>query len=249
MTPDELIAALQAQNILLAVNGDRLRVDAPTGTLTTELRAALAQHKTDLIARLMNGNVAHSPQETAQLGLFDHPPQQPALPVMDDGVSIRTADDWLNLMPDDEPTCQPPDEEMPVIDSLIALLARWEQADDPAHPRWRHLWAQAEIAAGLPCFEMRHHGARGSGSRSTPDRTVGDGGRAGIVERCSTTWAGNLVAMAGMTIANDARASTSCQSKFQRSSYADRNRVRRSREVAAQEFNGSIVTKRSTTNA
>jgi hypothetical protein len=161
MTPDELIATLRACGAALTVNGDRLKVDAPAGTLTSELRDALAQHKTALIARLMDGSAAHSNQDVMQPELFDHPPRRPALPVMDDGVSIRVADDWLNLLPDDEPTCQPPAEEMPVIDSLIALLDRWEQADDPAHPRWRQLWAQAEIAAGLPCFETRHHGARG----------------------------------------------------------------------------------------
>jgi hypothetical protein len=160
MTPDELIAALEAHHILLAVNGDRLRVDAPAGTLTTELRDALAQHKTALIARLMDGNAAHSNQDTAQLRLFDNSTQPPARPVIDDGVTIRMADDWLNLMPDDEPTCQPPDEVAPVIDPLITLLDCWEQADDPADPGWRHLWAQAEITAGLPCFEMRQN-ARG----------------------------------------------------------------------------------------
>jgi hypothetical protein len=220
MTPDELIANLQAHQILLAVNGDRLRVDAPAGTLTAELRAALAQHKTVLIARLMDGSTVHSNQDTAQLRLFDNSTQQPARPVIDDGVSIRTADDWLNLMPDDEPACQPPDEVTSVIDPLITVLDCWEQADDPDDPGWRHLWAQAEITAG---------------------QTAGDGGPAGILEWCSTTWAGNLAAMAGMMIASDARASTSCQSRCQRSSYADQNRVRRSREVAAQEFNGSMV--------
>ena len=91
------------------------------------------------------------------MGLFDPSPRRPARPVIDDGVSIRMADDWLNLLPDDEPTCQPPDVVTPVIDSLIALLDRWEQADDPADPKWRQPWAQAEIAAGLPCFETRQN--------------------------------------------------------------------------------------------
>jgi hypothetical protein len=157
MTPDELIATLQAHQILLAANGDRLKVDAPAGTLTAELRAALAQHKTDLIARLMNGDVAHSPQDAAQLALFDHSPRRLALPVIDDGVSIRVADDWLNLMPDDEPACHLLDEVTSVIDSLIALLDRWEQADDPADPKWRQQWAQTEIAAGLPYWETRQN--------------------------------------------------------------------------------------------
>jgi hypothetical protein len=157
MTPDELIAALQAHQVLLAVNGDRLKVDAPAGTLTAELRDALAQHKTALIARLTDGSTVHSNQDTAQLSLFDPSLRRPARPVIDDGVSIRTADDWLNLMPDDEPTCQPPDEVTPVIDPLITVLDGWEQADDPGDPRWRHLWARAEITAGLPCFETRQN--------------------------------------------------------------------------------------------
>jgi hypothetical protein len=157
MTPDELIATLQAHSILLAANGDRLKVDAPAGTLTAELRDALAQHKMVLIARLMDGNAAHSNQDTAQLRLFDNSPQRPALPVIDDGVIIRAADDWLNLLPDDEPTCQLLNEVMPMIDSLIALLDRWEQADDPADSKWRQQWAQTEIAAGLPYWETRQN--------------------------------------------------------------------------------------------
>ena len=68
MTLDELIATLQAHHILLAAIGDRLKVDAPAGTLTAELRDALAQHKTALLARLMNGDAAHFPQEAAQWG-------------------------------------------------------------------------------------------------------------------------------------------------------------------------------------
>ena len=143
MTPDELIATLQARGISLAANGDRLKVDAPAGTLTAELRDALAQHKAALIARLMDGSAAHSNQDTAQLRLFDNSTQPPARPVIDD-----------------EPTCQPPDEVTPVIDPLITVLDCWEQADDPADPSWRHLWAQAEIDAGLPCFEIRQN-ARG----------------------------------------------------------------------------------------
>jgi len=40
---------------------------------------------------------------------------------------------------------------------LIALLSAWETAHDPGHPKWRQLWAQAEIDAGLPCWETRQN--------------------------------------------------------------------------------------------
>ncbi len=52
MSATELLASLQQRGVLLCVDGDRLRVDAPTGVLSAADRAALAAHKADLLALL-----------------------------------------------------------------------------------------------------------------------------------------------------------------------------------------------------
>lgn len=52
MSAAELIRALQRRGVTLAANGDRLKVRAPKGTITPELRDRLAQHKPDIIAAL-----------------------------------------------------------------------------------------------------------------------------------------------------------------------------------------------------
>jgi hypothetical protein len=78
---------------------------------------------------------------------------------IDDGASVGSVDDWLNLLPDDDPTCAMPDEVLPQVDTLAALFDAWAQADDQADPKWCGLWAAAEIAAGLPCYETRQNDA------------------------------------------------------------------------------------------
>ncbi len=52
MTPDELLTAIHARGVTLAANGDRLKVDAPVGSLTDELRAELKRHKAVLLVQL-----------------------------------------------------------------------------------------------------------------------------------------------------------------------------------------------------
>lgn len=49
MTPQALLSRLAALNVTLTSAGDRLRVEAPAGALTDELRAALAEHKAALL--------------------------------------------------------------------------------------------------------------------------------------------------------------------------------------------------------
>ena len=49
MTPEALLSRLAALNVTLTAHGDRLRVEAPAGALTAELRAALAEHKPALL--------------------------------------------------------------------------------------------------------------------------------------------------------------------------------------------------------
>ncbi len=52
MTPEALLSRLSALNVTVTAHGDRLRVEAPAGALTAELRAALAEHKPALLALL-----------------------------------------------------------------------------------------------------------------------------------------------------------------------------------------------------
>ena len=52
MTTDELVAETNRLGITLTCNGEKLRVEAPTGALTDELRQALGEHKTEILALL-----------------------------------------------------------------------------------------------------------------------------------------------------------------------------------------------------
>ena len=49
MKPGDLLHQLQALGVVLIADGDRLRVDAPAGALTPELRQALATQKSTLL--------------------------------------------------------------------------------------------------------------------------------------------------------------------------------------------------------
>jgi hypothetical protein len=52
MTPAELLTVVRAADIRLEARGDRLVFDAPRGALTPDLRAALAEQKSALLAWL-----------------------------------------------------------------------------------------------------------------------------------------------------------------------------------------------------
>lgn len=52
MTPSELLADLTSRGVILTRNGDKLRVQAPPGVVTVELRAELARYKLALLALL-----------------------------------------------------------------------------------------------------------------------------------------------------------------------------------------------------
>ena len=52
MTTDELVAETNRLGITLTSNGEKLRVEDPMGALTDELRHALGEHKTEILARL-----------------------------------------------------------------------------------------------------------------------------------------------------------------------------------------------------
>ncbi len=58
MTPETIIADLRALGVTLTANGGRLRVNGPTGAVTAEWRATLADHKDALLAMLRAPNAA-----------------------------------------------------------------------------------------------------------------------------------------------------------------------------------------------
>ena len=49
MNPCDLLQALRAAGVTLRIVGNTLRYRAPRGALTPELRAALAEHKPDIL--------------------------------------------------------------------------------------------------------------------------------------------------------------------------------------------------------
>ena len=52
MTAQTLIESLTAASVRLWVDGETLKLDAPVGTITPELKATLAAHKAELLAAL-----------------------------------------------------------------------------------------------------------------------------------------------------------------------------------------------------
>ncbi len=52
MTAQEILEEIKMLGGRLEARGDRLRVDVPAGALTPELKAALAEHKTEVLAVL-----------------------------------------------------------------------------------------------------------------------------------------------------------------------------------------------------
>lgn len=62
MTLDDLLADLTARGVLLTVDGDKLKVDAPAGALTPVLRAALSERKAELLAYLNRASAPAAPE-------------------------------------------------------------------------------------------------------------------------------------------------------------------------------------------
>jgi len=64
MTGAELLAELKRLGVLLTGDGDALRVKAPVGVLTPDLKAALAEHKAELLVQLTRGAGLTPPAQT-----------------------------------------------------------------------------------------------------------------------------------------------------------------------------------------
>ncbi len=52
MTTDELLKVLRDYNVILSVNGDRLKINAPQGVMTDALRLEIGRHRHELRKRL-----------------------------------------------------------------------------------------------------------------------------------------------------------------------------------------------------
>jgi hypothetical protein len=73
MTAVALLAELQHRGASVAVVGERLRVEAPTGTVTPQMREALAAHKSELL-RLLGGGCEHVANDPELAGWYRRNP-------------------------------------------------------------------------------------------------------------------------------------------------------------------------------
>src|SRR5438046_5763817 len=113
MTVPDLLVLVQARDIRLEAQGDRLVVDAPCGAVTPELRDQLVQHKAALLGRLappqrfvtLNGGLT-LPVDALKL----------ALDLEARGIPLVTDQDHQSIVPND---------------------ARRTAADHAAIQRWR----------------------------------------------------------------------------------------------------------------
>ena len=62
MTIDKLLRGLAQNKVTLFLDGDRLRYRAPEGSLTPDMRAAIAQHRTAIIGHIQ-AKLSLSPQQ------------------------------------------------------------------------------------------------------------------------------------------------------------------------------------------
>jgi hypothetical protein len=113
MTLADVLAFARDTGIVLTADGDRLRVDAPAGAMTPELRGALVQHKPALLVVLQ-------PMQFISLhgGLvLPEPAFRLVLDLEARGITLTTDPDHQFIIPNDP---------------------RLTEADRAAIARWRH---------------------------------------------------------------------------------------------------------------
>lgn len=71
MSARDLLARLEACDIRIAVEGEKLTVDGPAGSLTTELRAELADHKLEMLAQLRRQQSPGTLEARTRFARFD----------------------------------------------------------------------------------------------------------------------------------------------------------------------------------
>jgi hypothetical protein len=132
MKVDVLLAQLAAADVVLSVEGNKLLFDAPAGTLTPELRAALVVHRAELVRRLSApGASTGAAPITAEPLAAQNSPAWGTKPVVNP-LLVCPADrfaDWI-LRPD------------------VSGKLGWEAPDLPESSRW---WARSTFDA-LPTW-------------------------------------------------------------------------------------------------
>jgi hypothetical protein len=109
MTPDTLAVQLDALGVRLSVQGERLRVEAPAGVLTSELRQAIARHKVDLMALLSGPN---------EIDEFNE--------VGDRGELLTSLNSSISSLVDDSL----------LLDDVTAAVARWRSGLKRSLQQW-----------------------------------------------------------------------------------------------------------------
>jgi hypothetical protein len=87
MNPHELLATLRRCGIEISSDGERLRVEAPRGAVTPEVRRTLAEHKPQLIAELTRA--ASWPSESLEAERRFGAPYARLFPLLGKAVASR----------------------------------------------------------------------------------------------------------------------------------------------------------------
>ena len=82
MTAAALLDELQARGAVLTVNGDRIQVEAPRAAITPELRAALVEHKPDILRLLRSPPQRAVPTDQPRFRFTDGPMAMTKNPVI-----------------------------------------------------------------------------------------------------------------------------------------------------------------------
>ncbi len=162
MTAEQLLHSLIEQGVLCAVEGDKLRIDAPRGTVSSGVLADLVKHKADLIKMLTDGADSHADREWARF--------KNAAVQLPDGEGWTDPTAWPNGRPDWLEGVMRAEASTPALDH-----DRDDRARQAAPPGWRPgRWARRLRALAGACEAL--HPARAADLRGQAD-SVGDDDR------------------------------------------------------------------------